>query len=1168
MNTTTTHQVFQTTSPSRWQRFKWSSRLLLLLIVLAIVTVVITLAFVAYKPNLPIFATEKQVLLDTGSNLFNLSKIARQYGGFRKFINEKEMYSHGNYPIPKRFRRKNGVIVQADPNFYSFKKFTAGIRAGFYVNWNRTSFTSLEQNIAHLNLVIPEWLFINPDTDSLRVDIDKKALDLMNKTGVKIVPLLTNNIDKVFRGDVVHRIISNPAKRERFINEIIDVLEKNGFDGISTDFEGLQEKQNGTLVAFQKELYEKLHARHLLVTQNIIPFDDDYNLNELAKYNDYVIVMAYDQYSDDTDPGPICHQKWIEGAVDRVAKKIPPQKLILAVAGFGYDWPVTDEGKLIKGKTAEAKSYQESLTLALSYDGKIDFDNDSYNLHFTYDDEKGSPHEVHFTDAATTFNSMRFAAEYGLSGVALWRLGSEDSRIWDFYDHDMKKDSIKNFDFKNFATVKSFNTDETPAYSGAGEVLDVIGGPTSGKITPEIDTSELLISEEIYDSLPSKWVARKYGTLDKKKLVLTFDDGPDPVYTPEILDILSREHVPAAFFIVGINAENNIPIVKRIYREGHEIGNHTFTHPNIAKVSRKRAILEMESTRLLIECITGHSTIMFRAPFNADFEPQKAEELIPVAIAREKNYLDIGESIDPLDWEPGTSADSIVARVINRKDFMTQQDLSGNIILLHDAGGESRAATVEALPRIIKYFKERGYTFTTVADLLGKKKSDLMPEVPKGSGYILIQINTFLAEFGYWGGHILFSLFIVFIFLSLARILLMAVLSARYHNKTKKMRIVPFWWGSAATPPLVSIIVPAYNEEVNAVASLRNLLRTDYPNFEIIFVDDGSKDATVEKVNAAFKDNPLVRVFTKPNGGKASALNYGILQSNADYLVCIDADTKLLPNAVSLLMQHFTPPSPLVEGRGEVGAVAGNVKVGNERNLITRWQGIEYVTSQNFDRKAFAAVNAITVVPGAIGAFSKKAIEDAGGFTTDTLAEDCDLTIRILRCGYTIENENSAVAMTEAPETIRMFLKQRFRWSFGVMQTFWKNRDALFNWKYKWLGWLALPNILIFQIIIPAIAPLADCFMIFGIISGNTEKILVYYLAFMLVDAAVSLLAFRYERENYSKLVWLIPQRLVYRWLMYYVLFKSFRKAIKGELQNWGVLKRTGNVKEVVVSGQ
>ena len=215
---------------------------------------------------------------------------------------------------------------------------------------------------------------------------------------------------------------------------------------------------------------------------------------------------------------------------------------------------------------------------------------------------------------------------------------------------------------------------------------------------------------------------------------------------------------------------------------------------------------------------------------------------------------------------------------------------------------------------------------------------------------------------------------------------------------------------------------------MNAVSSLNNLLRTNYPNFEIIFVDDGSKDATYQKVTTAFSNNDKVFIFSKPNGGKASALNYGIQQSLADYVVCIDADTKLLPNAVSLLMRHFDQ-----QGTSEnmTGAVAGNVKVGNEVNAITRWQAIEYITSQNFDRKAFSAVNAITVVPGAIGAFRKKALEDAGGFTTDTLAEDCDLTVRILRCGYTIKNDNHAIAMTEAPETVRMFLKQRFRWSFG-----------------------------------------------------------------------------------------------------------------------------------------
>src|SRR5579863_3548883 len=243
----------------------------------------------------------------------------------------------------------------------------------------------------------------------------------------------------------------------------------------------------------------------------------------------------------------------------------------------------------------------------------------------------------------------------------------------------MRKSAVADFDFSAFAHVDAKASADFVDYEGSGEVLDIIATPTNGRITPDLDRREMLISEEHYDSLPSRFVARKYGTQDSTKLVLTFDDGPDPDFTPRILDILSKYHVPATFFVVGINAENNIPIVKREFREGHEIGNHTFTHPNIAKVSTRRAILEMESTRLLIECITGRSTIMFRAPYNADFEPEKWEELIPVAIARKRNYLDIGESIDPLDWEPGATADSIYQRVINRKNDMTKAGLSGNI---------------------------------------------------------------------------------------------------------------------------------------------------------------------------------------------------------------------------------------------------------------------------------------------------------------------------------------------------------------------------------------------------------------------------------------------------------------------------------------------------------
>ncbi|MDB5131952.1 MAG: glycosyl transferase family 2, partial [Mucilaginibacter sp.] len=302
----------------------------------------------------------------------------------------------------------------------------------------------------------------------------------------------------------------------------------------------------------------------------------------------------------------------------------------------------------------------------------------------------------------------------------------------------------------------------------------------------------------------------------------------------------------------------------------------------------------------------------------------------------------------------------------------------------------------------------------------------------------------------------------------------------------------------------------------------------------------------------SYGHHPLFNLLTKPNGGKASALNFGISHAKSEFVVCIDADTQLKTDAIYHLMTYFTDD--------EIGAVAGTVKVGNENNLITRWQSIEYITAQNMDRRAFDLINSITVVPGAIGAFRKSAIYKAGGFTYDTLAEDCDLTMRILKQGYVVKNCAEAIAYTEAPETLNGLLKQRFRWSFGVMQSFWKNKKALFNKKYKFFGMIGMPNILVFQIILPLFSPLADLMMIFGLFSDKPGKIIAYYVGFVVIDFIVAIIAFRMEKEDYKKLVYIIPQRFIWRQLMYYVLFKSLRKALKGELGSWGALKRTGNV--------
>jgi glycosyltransferase involved in cell wall biosynthesis len=1146
-------QIFQSPNKTRWQRTKWILRsFLFLLPIFGFIVYIGIYEMNKNQPDIPLEGTAiKRVLTDTNTN-YRESKLEREYKGFKKAIGYQWAKGLGCGQATNKPLNLSNSIYFSD---------SLGIRAGFYVNWDAAqSFSSLQKNIKHLNLIIPEWLFIDPNTDQLYDNIDPKALKIMQDAGVKIMPLLTNNYKSLFRGETIKRILNSPEKKQKLINDILTVLKKYNFIGVNIDFEEIMMDSDKPLIAFQQQLYEQLHAQKFIVSQDIIPFNDAYNFKALSKYNDYLILMAYDQHQAESKPGPNSSQKWIEAAVVDVVSKVPSSKIILAIPAFGHDWQLGDKKKVLK--TTDI-TYQQAIANAKNSEAKIDFDNDSYNLDYQYYDSENHLHQVYFVDAATNFNSIRFATEINLAGTALWRLGGEDIRLWSFYDKPMTKAALKNFDFIGFNNIKAGSA---PDFIGEGEVLDIIATPKDGYIRSEIDTASMLISEEYYDKLPSTYVIRRFGSTPKKKIVLTFDDGPDPVYTKQILDTLAFYHVPAVFFVVGYQAENNIPLIKRIFREGHEIGNHTFTHQDMSAVGKQRAGFEMDATRLLIECITGHSTILFRAPFNADSEPGKFEELAPIALSRQKNYITVGESIDPEDWQIPINEfrnDSIFDRVVKiyqqkiNTDNPEDTTIAGSIILLHDAGG-NRENTVNATGKIIRYFKEQGYSFTTVADLLGKKPEDIMPTIPKGNEYYWLQLNYFLAETAYIGGTFFFALFMIFLGLSTIRILMIGLMSVLEKRKKGKLDKIE----DSLYKPFVSIVVPAYNEEVNAVSSLYNLLKCDYPNFEIIFVDDGSKDNTFSIVKTAFENNALVKVFTKSNGGKASALQYGIHQSQADYVVCIDADTKLATDAVSKLMRNFL--NPIYKKGQEVGAVAGSVIVGNEVNILTLWQSIEYITSQNFDRKGFAYLNAITVIPGAIGAFKKEAIIEAGGFTTDTLAEDCDITMRIIKAGYIVANEPKAYAYTEAPELLKQFLKQRVRWSFGVMQTFWKHKEMLFSNKSISLGWVALPDMLLFKYIIPFVSPIADVLMLVALLTGNGSKIAFYFIIYVIVDALIASIAFAFEKENPIKLIWLIPQRLIYRWLMMYVFFKAIKRAIKGELQEWGVLKRTGNVKDIL----
>ena len=1095
-------QIFQTDSPTRWNTFKWSARIVLFLLFLGALAIAVAL-FKNSNPTLP--------KLPTSVKFFPLANPEKAH----------EFKEHSK----RKHRSKTPVAKQ--------------IRAGIYPDKaDPHSLSVLRGNITKMNMVLPQWLFIDANTDTIVSHLEHGTFMLLDSSQAKIVPIWTNENPNGWANSSLIHIVSNPVKRKATIASLLGFLKRYGMDGLSTDFEqldSLKPRDRYLLMAFHRELADSLHAHHYLSTQCVRPFTNDYDISELHNYNDYIFLMAYDEHNDQTLPGPVSSTKWVEDLINKYSAQIQPEKFVLCVAGLGYDW--------LRNETGVPHTYQEALTICKESEGKIVFDKESNNLHYTYFDDNNQEHTVWFTDAATNFDVMRTAAPYGLAGVAIWRIGSEDSRLWSFFKDNLSDDSLK-VKPVDLSKLKNVPPSSVVDYMEQGEVLDILQTPQEGNIFTDYDVKQDLIADETYLKLPFPYVIRKYGQARDSTVILTFDDGPDPKFTPEILDILKKENVPASFFMVGQNMESNIPLVQRIYNEGYEIGNHTFTHPNLADVTRERAKLEMNGTRRLMEIITGHSTVMFRPPFNADAEPQDAAEIIPVEESRKENYITIGESVDPQDWDvtgalnPPINADSIFDRVVRYQKL-------GSVILLHDAGG-NRSQTVKALPMIIHYFKEKHYHFGTIAELLGKSKEDLMPTVTNPKERLLNGASFIVADSIFFIEHFIYGLFFVGIFLSIGRMVFMGILATIQNGQVKRGK------QKSTAQPLVSIIVPAYNENVNAVTTVANLLKSDYPNFEIIFVNDGSKDNTYELVRDAYLGVDKVKVFDKPNGGKASALNMGIQKATAEFVICIDADTQLKTDAISKLMESFVDE--------DTGAVAGNVKVGNEINMLTKWQSIEYITAQNFDRKAFEILNCITVVPGAIGAFRKEAIEDAGGFTTDTLAEDCDLTIRILRTGYKVKTNSEAIAMTEAPEKMEQFLKQRFRWSFGVMQTFYKHRDACFNPKFKGLGLIALPNVLVFQILLPMFSPLADLLMLAGLFTGNAGRIGFYYLIFQLVDLAGAIIAFSFERQNIAKLWMLIPQRFTYRWLMYYILFKALSKAMKGELQGWGVLKRTGNV--------
>ncbi len=619
-----------------------------------------------------------------------------------------------------------------------------------------------------------------------------------------------------------------------------------------------------------------------------------------------------------------------------------------------------------------------------------------------------------------------------------------------------------------------------------------------------------------------------------RRIALTFDDGPDPRWTPRIAQTLLDLHVPATFFAVGDRVVRHPGVIRSLARDGFEIGNHTFTHAGLAGLPSWQRDLEISLTETAIAGAAHFRPRLVRPPYSATPIAVTPDQLAAYTAIARNGYLIGLSDYDGEDWRrPG------VADVVRNA---TPPGRTGGVILLHDGGGD-RSQTVAAIKRLVPRLRARGFRFVSVSQIAGISRADAEPRATSDEhlrGELLIGSLTTARLVT----DLLAALLIPIAILVVVRAIVVAALARRHAREWRSRPGEPEF-----TPP-VSIVVPAFNEAAVIEQSVRSLAASDYPHFEVIVVDDGSEDGTGEIVERLGIEG--VRVLREPNSGKSGALNTGVAAARHSILVTVDADTVFEPATLVRLVAPFRDEA--------VGAVAGNTKVGNRDRMLGRWQHIDYVTGFNLERRLYDVLQCMPTVPGAIGAFRREALDAAGGFSHATLAEDTDVTIAIGRHGWRVIYVEDARAYTEVPSSFSALWRQRYRWSYGTMQAVWKHKAAIVHRGEGKIGRRGLPYLILFQIALPVMAPLIDVFAIYGLVFLDPLVVVAYWGTFNLLMLGLGLFAFRLDGES-PRPLWAMPlQQFAYRQLMYLVVFQSIVSALRGTRLRWQHVERTGEV--------
>ncbi|MGH7581871.1 MAG: polysaccharide deacetylase family protein, partial [Gemmatimonadales bacterium] len=453
------------------------------------------------------------------------------------------------------------------------------ILAGFYVNWDDHSYESLRKHLYQLDWVIAEWAFVAPSGDSLRISPDTNhILDLIRQLPADRRPkvlLMVSNVQENtagrFGGANTARLLTHPELRRAVAARLAAKVASMHLAGVTVDFENVPDALLPQLSQFLDELRAAL-APGMLLTQAIQDYLPPEWVHRFAVQCDRVILMIYDEHYAAPDPGPIAGRGWYTEVADSLLAVIPPGKAMMGIGAYGgYDWNDA-------GNSAHIEQYTVGDIWELARANHVlpSYDTDVYNPYLAWTDADSVDHFIWYLDATTVSDQLRIGRSRGVPSAAIWRLGAEDPSMWRMlgrHGKPLAPDSADTID---------------PGYAvhfdGDGELLAVLNRPLPGRREIAIDSTGL-VSEVTTDSIPGEWVVARFGK-QEHETALTFDDGPDPRWTPSILDTLKSRHAPGTFFLIGDQVTAHYALTRRILREGNEIGNNTFTHPDLSKTSR------------------------------------------------------------------------------------------------------------------------------------------------------------------------------------------------------------------------------------------------------------------------------------------------------------------------------------------------------------------------------------------------------------------------------------------------------------------------------------------------------------------------------------------------------------------------------------------------------